>query len=142
MVFKKILVPLDGSQSAFNAFRYARAMAKENGADLYILSVADITQASYPLLQVNLDRDGFSSIRGEAEGILKKAVEEVPEGVKAIPVLKAGVPGAVIADMTEEKGIDLIIMGNSGKGALSSFIMGSVSQYVIHHVKVPVLIIK
>ena len=35
-----------------------------------------------------------------------------------------------------------VVMGNSGKGAFSSFVTGSVSQYVIHHVKCPVLIVK
>lgn len=142
MIFKKILVPLDGSESADHALRYGIEMAKESGASLYVLSVADITEASYPLLAVNLSKDGFSSMQDKAKEILEEREKEIPEGIQSIPLLKTGVPGAIIAGLAEEEEIDLVIMGNSGKGALSSFIMGSVSQYVIHHVKVPVLIIK
>lgn len=142
MIFKKILVPLDGSESADNAFRCGLQIAGESGAALYVLSVADITEASYPLLAVNLSKDGFSTMQENARGILEKRKEEIPEGIRSIFLVRTGVPGMVITNTVEEESIDLVIMGNSGKGALSSFIMGSVSQYVIHHVKVPVLIIK
>lgn len=142
MKFKRILVPLDGSGTADNAFQCALDMAETYHAELYVLSVADVTETAYPLLQVNLDKDGFTNIRETARIVLDKAQKLVPDTVHFTPVLKVGVPGNVIASVVEEKGIDLVIMGNSGKGSLSSFITGSVSQYVIHHVKVPVLIIK
>ena len=133
---------MDGSGTAGNAFQCALDMAETYHAELYVLSVADVTEAAYPLLQVNLDKDGFTNIRETARIVLDQAQNLVPDTVHFTPVLKVGVPGNVIASVVKEKGIDLVIMGNSGKGSLSSFITGSVSQYVIHHVKVPVLIIK
>lgn len=72
----------------------------------------------------------------------RKNQKQIPQGLPFTPIIRTGVPGSVITSLVDEENIDLIIMGNSGKGSLSSFIMGSVSQYVIHHVKVPVLIIK
>ena len=48
----------------------------------------------------------------------------------------------MIASVAKEGHFDLIIMGNSGKGAFNAFVTGSVSQYVIHHVECPVLIVK
>lgn len=142
MQFKKILVPIDGSGTADNAFRYGLEMAETYQADLYAVVVADVGEAAYPLMQVNLDRNGFASVKEKAEAVMERIKKQVPPDIHFTPVIRVGVPGNVITSLVEEENIDLVIMGNSGKGSLSSFIMGSVSQYVIHHVKVPVLIIK
>ena len=142
MNFKKILVPVDGSGAADNALRCGVDMARTYNAALYVLAAADVSEAAYPLMQVNLDRTGFSSVKEKAEAVMEKAKQQIPEDVPFTPITRAGIPGNVIADLVKEESIDLIVMGNSGKGSLSSFIMGSVSQYVIHHVKIPVMIIK
>ena len=142
MQFKKILVPVDGSGTADNALRYGVEMAKTYEARLFVTVVADIGVAAYPLMQVNLDRNGFASVKEKAEAVMERVKKQIPQDVNFTPIIRTGVPGNVITSLVDEEGIDLVIMGNSGKGSLSSFIMGSVSQYVIHHVKVPVLIIK
>lgn len=142
MQFKKILVPVDGSGTADNALRYGVEMAKTYEARLFVTVVADIGEAAYPLMQVNLDRTGFASVKEKAEAVMERVKKQIPQDVNFTPIIRTGVPGNVITSLVDEEGIDLVIMGNSGKGSLSSFIMGSVSQYVIHHVKVPVLIIK
>lgn len=142
MQFKKILVPVDGSGTADNALRYGVEMAKTYEARLFVTVVADIGEAAYPLMQVNLDRNGFASIKEKSEAVMERVKKQIPQDVNFTPIIRTGVPGNVITSLVDEEGIDLVIMGNSGKGSLSSFIMGSVSQYVIHHVKVPVLIIK
>lgn len=142
MQFKKILVPVDGSGTADNALRYGVEMAKTYEARLFVTVVADIGEAAYPLMQVNLDRNGFASVKEKAEAVMERVKKQIPQDVNFTPIICTGVPGNVITSLVDEEGIDLVIMGNSGKGSLSSFIMGSVSQYVIHHVKVPVLIIK
>lgn len=142
MQFKKILVPVDGSGTADNALRYGVEMAKTYEARLFVTVVADIGEAAYPLMQVNLDRNGFASIKEKSEAVMERVKKQIPQDVNFTPIIRTGVPGNVITSLVDEESIDLVIMGNSGKGSLSSFIMGSVSQYVIHHVKVPVLIIK
>ena len=111
MQFKKILVPVDGSGTADNALRYGVEMAKTYGAQLFVTVVADIGEAAYPLMQVNLDRNGFASVREKAEAVMERIKKQIPQGLPFTPIIRTGVPG-------------------------------SVSQYVIHHVKVPVLIIK
>ncbi len=142
MQFKKILVPVDGSGTADNALRYCVEMAKTYEPLQFVTVVADIGEAAYPLMQVNLDRNGFASVKEKAEAVMERVKKQIPQDVNFTPIIRTGVPGNVITSLVDEEGIDLVIMGNSGKGSLSSFIMGSVSQYVIHHVKVPVLIIK
>lgn len=142
MQFKKILVPVDGSDAANHALQYGFRMAETHGAFLYVLAVADVGEAAYPLMHVNLNRNGFSSVKEKAEAFMNTLKTKMPADAKWEPVIRVGIPGNVITSMVEDEDIDLVIMGNSGKGSISSFIMGSVSQYVIHHVKVPVMIIK
>jgi len=90
----------------------------------------------------SLDKYGFSNIKKKAESMMEAAKAEVPEGVTCSTRVETGIPGSAIASIVEEEKIDMVVMGNSGKGAVSSFVMGSVSQYVIHHVKCPVLVVK
>jgi nucleotide-binding universal stress UspA family protein len=52
-----------------------------------------------------------------------------------------GVPVRVICDLAEAEGVDLIVVGRRGRGALNHLLMGSVSQGVLHHAKVPVLVV-
>lgn len=142
MQFKKILVPVDGSDAAHHALQCGMGMAKTHGAALYVLAVADVGEAAYPLMHVNLNRNGFSSVKEKAESFMENLKAKMPQDNSWQPVIRVGIPGNVITSFVEDEDIDLVIMGNSGKGSISSFIMGSVSQYVIHHIKVPVMIIK
>lgn len=142
MEFKKILVPVDGSEAANNAFEYGLELTRMYNAELFLIYVADVSEAAYPVMQVTLDRTGLAAVKERAEEILGEMKAKVPVGTKLSAMVKIGIPGNVISHMVEENNVDLVVMGNSGKGSLSSFIMGSVSHYVIHHVKCPVLIVK
>lgn len=85
MQFKKILVPVDGSGTADNALRYGVEMAKTYGAQLFVTVVADIGEAAYPLMQVNLDRNGFASVREKAEAVMERIKKQIPQGLPFTP---------------------------------------------------------
>ena len=142
MEIKKILVPVDGSDASKHALSDAIDLAKIHSAKLILLAVADVTEAAYPIMGVTLDKDGFYNVKKKAEAMLATLKETVPSDVDLEAEVENGIPGMVISNMVEDEKIDIVVMGNSGKGAVSSFIMGSVSQYVIHHVKCPVLVVK
>ena len=142
MEIKKILVPVDGSDASKHALADAIDLAKIHNAKLILLAVADVTEAAYPIMGVTLDKDGFYNVKKKAEAMLATWKETVPSDVDLEAEVENGIPGMVISNMVEDEKIDIVVMGNSGKGAVSSFIMGSVSQYVIHHVKCPVLVVK
>jgi nucleotide-binding universal stress UspA family protein len=63
-------------------------------------------------------------------------------GVKVQPVILKGIPAERILDYTEEKGIDLIVMGTQGLTGVKKFLIGSVSENVLRYSKVPVMIIR
>lgn len=69
-------------------------------------------------------------------------MSEIPEDVPHKSICVIGIPGETASDIAKSEEVDLIVMGNSGKGAFNAFVTGSVSQYVIHHVECPVLIVK
>lgn len=142
MEIKKILVPVDGSDASKRAFKMAVDVAKVHGAELVVTCIADVSEAAYPIMGVTLDKNGFINIKAKAERLLAALKEEIPLELDYEEIVETGIPGAGITEIVEQQGIDMVVIGNSGKGAVSSFVMGSVSQYVIHHVKCPVLVVK
>lgn len=142
MEIKKILVPVDGSDASKRAFKMAIDVAKVYGAKLVVTCIADVSEAAYPIMGVTLDKYGFTNIKTKAEKVLAALKEEIPIELDHEEIVETGIPGAGITEIVEQQGIDMVVIGNSGKGAVSSFVMGSVSQYVIHHVKCPVLVVK
>ena len=82
MEFKKILVPVDGSETAEKAFKVGLDMAIKHNAELFLLYVADMNDAAYPVLQVTLDENGFISMRKKAEEVLSNLKAQIPVGTR------------------------------------------------------------
>ena len=142
MDIKKILVPVDGSTPSEHALTEAISMAQVHHAEIIMVTVMDVEQAASEMMSFSPQTMNYASLQKEADTeahIYDKSIpKEIPHTIKAL----VGVPGPAIVAMVKEDKPDMIVMGNSGKGALSSLILGSVSQYLIRHVKCPVLIVK
>ena len=142
MDIKKILVPIDGSDASERAFSYAVAFAKKTAAELILLYVVDADVLMYPVYRVSLAETDTAWVKQKGEDFLALYAQDAPEDVMVNRMVTIGVPGSSIIRTAEAEGVDLIVMGNSGKGSVSSFVMGSVSHYTVHHAKCPVLIVK
>lgn len=142
MEIKKILVPIDGSDASERAFSYAVAFARKTAAEIVLLYVVDADTLIYPVYRVSLAETDTASVKEKGEEILALYAKDAPADVKVNRLVTIGVPGSSIIRTAEAEGADMIIMGNSGKGSVSSFVMGSVSHYTVHHAKCPVLIVK
>lgn len=57
-------------------------------------------------------------------------------------MVRIGAPPQTLLSMAEDTGADLIVMGSRGLGAVRSIVMGSVSQYILHHARAMVTIVK
>ena len=66
----------------------------------------------------------------------------IPAAVKAEYLRKTGDAGPLLDGLAKEYGCDLIVMGSRGLGALNSFLLGSVSNYMLTHAECPVFIVK
>ena len=139
-MYKRILVPTDGSEFARKAELHALFLAKVSGAEIIALSVSEnqfITGISVTdeVEQLNL------ILKDRCEEDLKEFEEMNEDGVKISPIIREGSPANVILDVAVEEDIDLIVIGSSGKSGFDRFILGSVSDKVVNAAKCPVLVV-
>lgn len=140
MMYKKILVPTDGSEFAKKAQKHALFLAKVSGAELVAVSVTEnnfvnglpLDDEIYQLNQVLKER---------SEENLKEFDELNEDDLKVTHVIREGSPAKVILEIAKEEDIDLIVMGSSGKSGFDRFIMGSVADKVVNSAKCAVLVV-
>jgi nucleotide-binding universal stress UspA family protein len=138
---KRILTPLDGSESAKHVLDAAISLAKRYGSDLFSVYVLP-----FPAVQAyQPDRAAKEQMFREAKGFLenyRKSAEQ--EGLQLKYEILEGNPGSAIVDyaQSEKRKFDLIVIGSRGLGGLKETFLGSVSNYVIHKSRIPVLVVK
>jgi len=148
-MIKKILVPIDGSETATKALKYAAELAKQTGAAMTLLNVIDVR---FHIAQ-QVPATGFAAPFAEPmEDYLRQSAREFTEaaekvcrgkGLKSKKVLRFGHPVEEILKEAEKSKIDLIVMGSHGKSAFEAAFLGSITFGVIHKdTKYPVLIVK
>ena len=136
---KRILVPVDGSESSDRAIDQAIDMAEVCGAKLDFLYVANINQLA---INACLSDAILEAVTKAGNVILDKALEKVPDTVTAEAFSETGSPAVVILDFAASENMDMIIMGSRGLGVVKGVLLGSVSQYIVEQAKCPVLVIK
>ncbi|AXI39503.1 universal stress protein [Bacillaceae bacterium ZC4] len=138
-MYKKILVPMDGSAHSTRALEHAVKLAKTVGSEkITILHVNNLrfTEQYYFV-------DISKLIDEENEAILKPAIEFLTESnVPHETHIFQGEPATIITDYAKEHEYSIIVMGSAGKGALKATLLGSVSRKVAQEAHCPVLIIK
>ncbi|NER79180.1 MAG: universal stress protein [Leptolyngbya sp. SIO1D8] len=156
-MYQKILVALDNSPARSTLLEKAISMAKAMQADLMLVHALSAYDESSPGLPVQSYHSYYPSVdsfawetyqkrwlayeKAEAED-LQKAVEEASaQEVKAEFKQAAGDPGRVICNVARSWEADLILIGNRGRTGLSEFLLGSVSNYVMHHAPCSVLVV-
>ena len=145
-MFGSIVVGTDGSETATEAVRQAIGLAKPLGATLQIVSayepVSD-TRLREEAQQAPQDLQWMVNPREDVEATLRDAAEIATEaGVQAETFARQGDPADAILDVAEEKGSDLIVVGNKGMTGAKRFLLGSVPNKVSHHAPCSVLIIR
>lgn len=142
-MYRKILVPLDGSRVAEGVLPHARALAYSEGAELILLTVSsnpamDFVFADPGLAQSAMEEQEEISTRYMAriENDLKDA------GFKTSTVLRVGAVAEVILEVAEELQVDVIAMSTHGRTGPARWLMGSIAERVVHNSRVPVLLIR
>ena len=142
-MYKKILLPTDGSEYAAKAEKHALFIAEASGAEIIALSVVENSYfASLPadetISHVNdlLKRETEKNLDTVQE--MKK---EMNSDVKITLCVEEGSPGDAILNTIDKENIDLVVMGSSGRTGFSRLIMGSVAEKVVKAAKCSVLVI-
>ncbi|MCW1969107.1 MAG: universal stress protein [Anaerolineae bacterium] len=145
-MFKKILVPLDGSALAELALPYAREIAKINDAEIVLAYVEeDYTARYYPYaMDMSILMEVAESTRAEMNNALQKKAELLMEaGFKPqIAILKSRNPAEAILEYVDQKNVDLIIITTHGYTGMTRFFIGSVTDRIVNHSKIPVMVIR
>ena len=139
MQIKKILVPIDNSSNSIRGLKKAIYLARECGASI----------TAYHVLELPL-RSVIHITNAMLEGGIKKANRIIAKSIKLSDKEEIGVeykttsgkPGPEILKYAQKNKFDLIVIGARGLGSGKELLLGSVSSYVIHKSKIPVLLIR
>jgi nucleotide-binding universal stress UspA family protein len=140
-VFLNILVAIDDSPHAVRALDEAVDIARAQRSRLTLISVASRTAwrlvaGPYAgLLPTQADADRA------AEATLRAARERIGDEIPVTTVVGRGTAAAAILKRAVDGTHDLIVMGSRGRGGAAAALLGSVSHNVLHHSRLPVLIV-
>ncbi len=147
----KILVAYDDGNQARKALDAAMEIAHSMGATIHLVAayaLPIVYQSTVSLEGIYPDNTAIMKyLQENSQSHLAAILEEAATRVKNenIPVhteILEGNPGRVIVQYIEEQGIDMVAVGSHNRTAVNRFFMGSVSNYILQHVKCLVLIAK
>ncbi|MDX6554740.1 MAG: hypothetical protein QOD86_935 [Miltoncostaeaceae bacterium] len=146
-MFRSIVVGTDGSETAGKAVREAIELAKSVGASLDIVSAYEPVSSQRlreEARQAPQDLQWTITPREDVEATLAEAAENAAAaGLGEVETYaREGDPADAILDVAEERGADLIVVGNKGMTGAKRFLLGSVPNKVSHHAPCSVLIIR
>jgi nucleotide-binding universal stress UspA family protein len=137
----KILVPLDGSKNSMRALDMAIYMARQFGAT--------ITGAYSINIQPYSEFQGLVTVNKKWDDEIKKMMADAKalsaqNGIGFKEKLMRGDIGYNLVKLAHDKkeNFDLVVMGSRGRSAVKEIFLGSVSNYVVHSSKIPVVIVK
>jgi nucleotide-binding universal stress UspA family protein len=134
-MYKKILVPLDGSALCANALDPAVNFAKESGAEVTLLHVV-------PYMTLYTEREGsicdFCEPDKQQQDVAEQFLSQQAKGLKAKGVEKVSTkiltgerPAHTIIEYAQENKVDLIVMSTHGRSGFSHMWLGSVAEKVV-----------
>ena len=145
-MYKRILVPLDGSDTAQRGLSEAIALARSLGASLQLLHVVTDLQWMLDPLMVSDAAALLRDVHRYGQELLVKAAQRCEAaGVVAQTRLREGAGsnvGKVIVDEVATSGCDAIVMGTHGRKGASRLLLGSDAAWVAQASPVPVLLVR
>ena len=140
----KMLIAVDGSEHSRRAIEAAARLARQmQSVEVVLLNVADAMVFYGELPSFDLEAVERAQ-RQHQERLLAEALAHARAcGLQQVQTQSAVGPTAQeILRVADERGVDQIVMGTHGRGAVGSLLLGSVTQRVVHQAKVPVLLVR
>jgi nucleotide-binding universal stress UspA family protein len=136
MRIKRILIPVDFSEDSLNALAYARVLATQFGAELFLLHVIEpihfITESDVYTQQRHLGSAQLECIAADLRG----------QGQRFGTVVRGGIPSKVIVETAKRSRASLIVMGTHGRTGLAHAVIGSIAEKVVRTASCPVLTVR
>jgi|SRR5215204_2537305 len=147
IVLKKVLVATDFSEPSDAALAYGRELAFTFGAQLVIVHVAENTLTrgfsgadGFVFIDPALQRSVEAGARRQLESLISD--EDREQLYAAAVVLTSNTPARAITEYAKEAGVDLIVLGTHGRGAVAQLLMGSVAERAVRTASCPVLTVR
>jgi nucleotide-binding universal stress UspA family protein len=144
-MYKRILVPTDGSDITSKAVETAVALAKQSGGSLVTLSVKEpFPYSAISEMQPVPPQEFYDA----QERIAADRVRKVADAAAAAGVpcegstVEALHPWEAILELAKDKGCDLVVMASHGRRGMAALLIGSETSRVLTHSPLPVLVVK
>ncbi|HVC95775.1 MAG TPA: universal stress protein [Pirellulales bacterium] len=131
---KRVLCPVDFSETSTKALEYAERVARSTGAELILLHVFDVPEDL-----------GMLGQQVPSDATLPDKLQAIGPSSPDVPVermLHAGPPAEVICWLAQDRHCDLIVMGTEGRTGLAHLFLGSVAEHVLRHARSPVVVVR
>jgi nucleotide-binding universal stress UspA family protein len=145
-MYKKILVPLDGSQIAECVIPHVRAIAKSKDTRVELIGVAepsDIPTRGHIALSDDdikkIDADTKNNLHIYLDAIKKQLIGSQ---INAHSIVLVGKAADSLISYAQNNDVDLIIMATHGRSGINRWFWGSVAEKVLRAVSIPVLLVK
>lgn len=143
-MYRRLLVPLDGSALAEKALAHAQELARLFGSELILLRVvvSPYTLVAPDLILAGADPD-LPALRANAEAYLRSVASRLEgQGVTVRTVVCDGPVAETILDQAQAQDADLIVMSTHGRSGVRRWVYGSVAERVLQGAACPVLLIR
>ncbi len=148
-MYKKILLPTDGSESAEIAAEHAFLLGSKSGAEIMVLNVIEtprfsgIRSEDKDELMNRLKDEGQKSFDRINEKLMgRRSMGKCEKDINLRFEFKEGSPVDTILKTIDDEDINLVVMGTSGKRGLNRFLLGSVAENTMRSAKIPVLVVR
>ena len=146
-MFKRILVPVDGSSTSNRGLEQALALARSHDATILLLHVVDehvIVQHAEAVAAVT--DQYLESMRASGREVLARARAAAErQGVTSRTLLVENITGSVadiVVEQARKQRADVIVMGTHGRRGVKRLVMGSDAEGVVRASPVPVLLVR
>lgn len=139
-----VLVPIDFSEPSDSALTYGRTLARTFGGRLHVLHVVDnsVLFAGVDGYVQDVAAVLSDMVEDAEKRILTCLTEDDWKNPKTLTDVRTGGPAAEIARYARDENIDLIVMGNHGRGFVRGLLMGRVAEKVVRIAPCPVLTVR
>lgn len=146
MNYKKILIAIDDRENSTNVAKTGFELAEQLNAEIAIVYAIDLSKVvrNYDMINPELGlfiKDSIADSKESANKLIDTIIDKFNKGKTITRFTPEGSPREIILDKAEDWEADLIIIGLHGKSGIGIFFMGSISQFISLHSKVPVLIV-
>lgn len=140
-MYKKILVPYDGSNGSKKAVEHAIGLAKtlSERPKITLLNVIDIHYIVQISESIYIDME---SLEEYSKSILTSIKDDIKEDLPIDTLIRSGRPWEEIVEEAKSGEYDIIIMGSHGLGFIDRLLLGSTAEGVVRRAECPVLVVK